>query len=178
MTEVSTAPPASDRPTKRLQTPDVTKVQVGAIVPFVLSIAAAFGYQATDESSAALSAAIAGSGGLFSSLLVAADAVIRKARAENAAEITGGTPAKEAKASPVAPSGWQQAIPATGWWAKTGPGTSDRRPIAAWAFVPTGEGGASKLAGLVRRGEGFGLAEDVENFSGYEFDDGSRTRPE
>ena len=153
-----------------LETPDLTKAQYAAIVQLIVVVGAALGLEVTDAAATSLTVALTAAGSAFVSILVGADAAIRRGRAANADKIKGQTAGVGAATSGI-PAAWTQAIPATGWWARTGPRPDDRRPIAAWAFVSSSDGG-TRLAGLVRKGQGFGLAEDAESFAGYEFDAG------
>jgi hypothetical protein len=153
---------ASAAQTAKLETPDTTKTQYIAVAQAIVAIGVALGLDISDNVTTQLAAALAAGSGVFGSVLVGADAAIRRGRAEHADKIAS------AAATSAFLSGWRQAIPANGWYAKTGEGKHERRPLAAWALVQEKEDGPLKLAGLVARGnKDFVLAEDIEGFAGY-----------
>jgi len=67
-------------PDKELSLPDATKVQVVAVVQAVLAVVVAFGVPVTDQQSVALIALA----GVIGTVLIGADASIRRERARNA----------------------------------------------------------------------------------------------
>ena len=162
------APPAA--PAVKLDTPDHTRVQTVAVVQFIVVAAGALGFQLTDEDRTTLAGVVAAAGAAFSAVLVSVDAAIRRGRARWVASAqvvpAAETPTKALTAAAAA-AGWNTAIPATGWFAVY---ERDRRPVAAWALVSQPDGDGARLAGLVKKGRGFGVAEDIDDFKGYEYE--------
>jgi hypothetical protein len=70
----------SDDEQPRLEAPDHTKVQLAAVVQAVVAVAVAFGVPISDEQSVALLALA----GVLGTVLISADAAIRRERARNA----------------------------------------------------------------------------------------------
>jgi hypothetical protein len=166
--------PAAPSSPPKLETPDRTNVQTAAIAQFIIVVLGALGYQLTDDDRTTIAAVVAAGAAAFSAVLVLADAFIRRGRAKwlvaepakaaaaaKDAQAAGGA----AQAAAAAAAGWNTAIPATGWWAIDEAG--QKRPVAAWAFVHQGDDKGVRLAGLVKRGRSFGVAEDLEGFAGY-----------
>jgi hypothetical protein len=161
----NTAPSESAAEAARLETPDTTRSQYLALAQAVVAVGVALGLNVSDAASGELTAAIAAGSAALGSILIGSDAVIRRGRAANADKIAG------AAATSAFLSGWRQAIPAGGWYAKTGNEGKEKRPLAAWALVQEKESGPLRLAGLVARGnKEFVLAEDIEGFTGYDHD--------
>jgi hypothetical protein len=71
-------PDPTDSP--RIQTPDTTKIQIVAIAQAIIAVAIAFGAPISDKQSVALIALA----GTLGTVLIGADAAIRRARAQNA----------------------------------------------------------------------------------------------